>query len=609
MRTWATRALSIAGLAGGILAGTGDAYAEGIPGRIVKVTLYRGQALVTRDVPVDTPAGPAEIVVSPLPEQVVPDSLFAEGAAGLEVRAVRFRARAVGEEPREELRKLEQEQEALKAKLDRNQKMAEVLAQRQAYMEKLETFVAPTATAELSKGVLNAETLQKLAVFSFDQRKALAEESLKLAAEQADLKKQGEFLQRRRAELAAGGKTLHEAVLFLEKRGAGAGTVKLNYLVQNSGWSPAYNFHTLSDAKEIRVEYNALIHQQTGEDWTGVALTLSTAFPSLAADAPGLAPFRVALSAPKGAALPSVEMQSQQASGLILDNASKLRSAHSQFGQRFDRGRNLAYNWEMNAAAGNLQFVELVNPNEILQRIHQEGAAQHEGLSVSYDIAGAVGLASRPDQQLVRIFETKLPAKFFFVAMPLLTRYVYRQAEVTHTGAEALLGGPCSVYLDGRFVGRGESFVVGFGAEGQLRARRDLADKKESVQGGNRELDFKYRLTLENFKDAPITVRVLDRLPVSENETDIRVTLGEMKDKLSEDPLYLRIERPKGILRWDIEAPGKAAGEKARILEFGYRLEFDRKLSLTTPTRAKEMQDEFFEMQERRVLPSAPPKH
>jgi DNA-binding response OmpR family regulator len=70
------------------------------------------------------------------------------------------------------------------------------------------------------------------------------------------------------------------------------------------------------------------------------------------------------------------------------------------------------------------------------------------------------------------------------------------------------------------------------------RAAREVLDRSERAQGGNRELDFKYRLTLENFKDAPVTVRVMDRLPVAENETDIRVTLGEMKDKLSEDVLY-----------------------------------------------------------------------
>ena len=36
-----------------------------------------------------------------------------------------------------------------------------------------------------------------------------------------------------------------------------------------------------ADRKQVRVEYNALIQQLTGEDWTDVTLTLSTASPAL----------------------------------------------------------------------------------------------------------------------------------------------------------------------------------------------------------------------------------------------------------------------------------------------------------------------------------------
>ena len=35
------------------------------------------------------------------------------------------------------------------------------------YLAKLEQFTAPTATVEMSKGVLNAETVQKLTMFQF----------------------------------------------------------------------------------------------------------------------------------------------------------------------------------------------------------------------------------------------------------------------------------------------------------------------------------------------------------------------------------------------------------------------------------------------------------
>ena len=229
---------------------------------------------------------------------------------------------------------------------------------------------------------------------------------------------------------------------------------------------------------------------------------------------------------------------------------------------------------------------------------------------MSYKLKTAVSLASRSDQQMLRILDTKLDTAFYYVATPILTSYVYREAKVLNTGSEVLLAGPVSVYLDGRFVGRGEvptvaqgeDFVMGFGVDPQLRARRERVDREERVQGGNREIAVKYSITLENYKDAKAVVRVLDRKPVSDRDADVRVTVGEMSDKLSADKIYERLEKPKGILRWEIEVPGKAGGESARILTYGYRIEFDRTLALGAPSGAKAaaLQREFQDLQFRR---------
>ena len=70
--------------------------APAVLGTVTEVTFYRGQALVTRSIPLEDGKGSQEVVVRPLPEQIVPDSLFAESGDGVEIRAVRFRSRAVG---------------------------------------------------------------------------------------------------------------------------------------------------------------------------------------------------------------------------------------------------------------------------------------------------------------------------------------------------------------------------------------------------------------------------------------------------------------------------------------------------------------------------------
>src|SRR5689334_8764398 len=78
-------------------------------GRLDEVTVYRGQALVTRLVEIPGPAGLREVVVTELPEHVQPASIYAESADGVEVRSVLYRIRPVEQDVRDEVRKLDKQ--------------------------------------------------------------------------------------------------------------------------------------------------------------------------------------------------------------------------------------------------------------------------------------------------------------------------------------------------------------------------------------------------------------------------------------------------------------------------------------------------------------------
>lgn len=564
--------------------------AKPVAGKVVQVTLYRGQALVTRTVPIEGGKGAAEVVVGELPEQVMPDTLFAEGNEGVEIRAVRFRTRAVGEEPREEVRKLDEQIESANEELKANEKQQQVVAKQIAYLDQMESFAVPTAKTDLARGFLDAKALEQITQFSFKQREAIAEKSLELEKAAKEINKRLALLQRQRSELTAGAqKAVREAVLFVEKTGDGPETVRLNYLAGGCGWSPTYTFRAGKDRKEVEVELSALIQQMSGENWTNVALVLSTASPTLSAAGPGLGPFQVSL-VPAGQAgrmsekdvLSQIEAIRGRQSAAIAQtrNAMKLQEA-------------ITSSWTANTAANEYQSIELAVGKDVLRTAAPTHDA--EGPSLSYPLPGGVSLASRADQQMVRIMQTRFKSDFYYVAVPVLTSYIYREAELTNSGNDDLLGGPINVYLEGRFVGRGEiptvargqTFVVGFGADPQARAQRELVGRTEAVQGGNRELNFRYRLVVENFKNEPIPVRLFDRMPYSDRPNEVQIKLGEMKDALSTDEIYLRTERPKNLLRWDIDVPASATGQKARIIEYGYSVAFDRQLAVSVPGTAQ----------------------
>ena len=569
------------------LASTAHAATTEVVGQVSDVTLYRGQALVTRTVAVEGAKGPMEIVVTSLPEQIVSGSLFVEGGEGVEVRAVRYRSRAVGQEPREEVRKLDDALEETREKSEAATRARETLGKRSAYLDQLESgFVAPAFKFDLARGVLDATALEKVSLFNFEQRKVAATEQIALEKETKELNKQLVLLERKRAELTAGAsRSIREAVVFVEKRDEDKRLLRLSYLVGDCGWSPVYVFRAAKDHKELSLECNALIQQVSGEDWSGVNLILSTASPALAASGPGLAPFDVSLSREPGRwANANVDV-----AGAMQSIKQGKKQAIDQQQQAVGFSESLRAGWALNISANDLQGLELaVARKDVWGGLQLEKSPTGEEPSLSYQLSAPVSLASRADQQMVRIVETGLQGTFYHVATPLLTSFVFREMELTNSSREDLLAGPVTVYLDGRFVGRseiptvarGQKFVVGFGGDPQLRARRELADRTELLQGGNRELSLKYRLVIENYKSEPVPLRVFDRLPHSDRPNDIRIKLGELKDPLSSDPFYVRTEQPKNILRWDLTVPAAAAGDKVRIIEYGYTVDFDRNFAL-----------------------------
>lgn len=555
---------------------------EAVPAdsKVAEVTLYRGQAMVTRTVSLPAGQGELEIVVGNLPGRVAGGSISASatGVEGVVIRSVRYRTRAVAAAPKAEVAALDAQIKQVNRQIYANKQMVVLLGEKRKYLNGLQGFTAPTAKVEMSKGVLNPKTLVEVSDYILQQRTGLAAEGIRLEEARQDLAEQLSLLQRKRNELTRGAsKTAREAVIFLSKSAPGAGTIRLSYLVNSANWSPTYNVRT-SNGKTVSVEYLAQITQMSGEDWTGVKLTLSTATPAMNAQSPLLVPMWVALSQvgkDKGKVSKSLKGYSQRQEALGSRQRANVVAWNARPGNIVDA------NWALNRFAAEEQGLELNVDAKVARASRVMLRAGTAGLAVSYPLDGTMSLTSRSDSQLISISTVELPGTMYYEAIPLLSSYVYRSARVTNTGSVPLLGGPYSAYIGGEFVGRGtmpvvargQSITLGLGVDPQLRCRRELMDKSDKIAWGSRVQDFRYQLRLENFKKKAVTVRLLDRIPASKTE-DVKITLGRMSDKLSDDPEYLRDLKDKGILRWDIELPGQAAGAKARLLEYNFQMKF-----------------------------------
>lgn len=554
-----------------------------LTGKLSEVTVYQGSALVSREVEIPAgPEAPMEVVVSDLPSATDPDSVYADQAEGVEIRSVAFRTKTPDEAARalSEVAKLEQSIKELR----RNSAVAgnEISLRRirQEFLKRLgSNFVAPAAQQEMTHGVLQADELRKLTQLHFEEYEKASQEIMKLDLEIEDSAEQLKLLENRRKTLAAGPPVSYEAVIYLQKTAAGPASLKLNYLVNDCGWNPSYNFRGDTAKGEVAMEFNAIVHQVSGEDWSDVKLALSTASPSVGAYNPQLSPLFVRVQQGAAQEESRTVAQTKYSQALTLRQEALARQFR---GNSIDE--MLRANFSANESAASVQLMEL---NERIGNLRAlEGGKSEQG-SVVYAIERPVSLQSRRDAQMVPVLSGRMKSKFYHVAAPVLTSSVFREASLGNNTGRDLLGGKVNVFLDGVFTGRtdiptiasGQGFAISFGVDSQLRARRSLVDRSEIVQGGNRQFSFTYEIVVDNFKETPVRLILRDRTPNTGDVDTLRVGMGESSHPLSKDADYQRFDKPKGLLMWDIEVkPG--AGPAATTLRYAYTVEYDKSLTL-----------------------------
>jgi hypothetical protein len=577
--------------------------------RITKVTAYPNSALVTRDVEVPPGDGLAELVVSPLPEQIMPNTMYSEGGDGLRVLTTRFRTRQVLEDVSEERRKLAAEIEKLMVATTKIDAEIASVQKNMGLVAKLENFTDKAAVLSTEKGGLNGDAVITLAKYVMDQRAEGAKALVALQEQRRQLDVQSKFLGRKMAELGSGsGRVERDAVVVVDRAAGQGGKVRLNYLVGAVTWRPEYKLRAGKDNEDVRVDCLAGLRQQSGEDWPQVQLTLSTAQPMLNAAPPELAVLAPVLVArgtnnvppmPTGQSAPVPSAFAATPPADLAGKASKLRRQALDNYRDGKAGEQKEAVRFLNEAAAFEQNAELMRSRDDILALNQKqrmpamvmqgtpAPSANDGPSVTYHLANRLTVPSRNDDQVVEVAKLALTPKYYYKAVPVLNRHVYRLADLVNKSDHVLLPGEATMYQGSDFVGRmplplvavGEEFTAGFGVDPQVQIQRQLVDKARTTQGGNQVLKYEYRILVSSFKSEPVKLQVWDRLPHAEAES-VNVNLVKATPEISKDAIYLRESRPNNLLRWDLEVTPGQSGEKALTVAYEFRMELDRQMAI-----------------------------
>ncbi len=560
--------------------------------KIDKVTVYPTNALITREVEVPAGTGLVELIINPMPDQIVSSTMYSEGGDGLRVLTTRFSTRQVLEDTSEERRKLEAEKEKYQVIATRIASDMNTIVKNVELLNKLET-VAQTGSSRTGDEII------AMAKYVMEQRTEKAKALVAVQEEKRLNDIQLSFLQRKMAELGrGGGRVEREAVIVVDREAGKGGKVRLNYLVGSVTWRPEYKVRAGKATEDVQLDYLANLMQHTGEDWNLVKMTLSTAQPMLNASPPELCMLQptLAVRGSPGVPMPSGGPAPFAQSSPNAELWNKAMDLRTQAGANYRSGRatdQKAAERFLNDASAYEQNVELMRTrDEVLAQLKgkkgQPGAAGSDGPSVTYHLPAKLTVPSRGDEQVIEVVKLNLAPKFYYKTVPVLNTHVYRLADLCNKSEHVLLPGEATMFQGSDFVGRmpmplvasGEEFTAGFGVDTQVQVQRQMMDQTRSTKGGNQVLKYEYRILVSSFKNEVVKLQVWDRLPKGENES-VGVILGKTTPSLCADGMYLRESRPNNLLRWDVEVPANSSGEKAYAINYDFHMELDRHLAIT----------------------------
>ncbi|MFP4017280.1 MAG: DUF4139 domain-containing protein, partial [Halanaerobiales bacterium] len=322
----------------------------------------------------------------------------------------------------------------------------------------------------------------------------------------------------------------------------------LSYMVYGPTWYPVYDIRVYSKLKNLKLEYNAMIKQATGEDWENTNISLSTARPAIGGQQPELSPWRIDIYHPDDFAVRQKEvMYEKKAPNKVLRP----------------------------------MVSEVAYPEEMIK----EEAVVVDGMtSVVFSINDKVSVPGDNHPHKLSVKRTELPAKFHYSSVPKLSQYAYLKVKAKNNTDFPFLSGSTNVFLDGSFVSNshlefvspGEKFWTSLGVDEGIKIEYQLIKKYHEDEGvftKKTKINNEYLITIQNNKKTEEEIVIYDQLPISEN-ADINVNLvtPEIK-KDTKNPVINNLK----FLEWKYTIK---PGEKIEI-PFEYIIDYPKDVKIT----------------------------
>jgi uncharacterized protein (TIGR02231 family) len=486
------------------------------------VIVYPDGASVTRVVALDLPAGDHTVVLNDFPLGLDVSSLRVEGEAGAKLTIGAIDARTPRAVTPVDLPEMDKRIEALKDERANLQGSIDAATARRKFAEH---FAEASPVGIGDKGEARPISEWREAFAAVSDEVAAADTAIGDARrKQRDLDRE---IARLQSDRAIKPPSKLEVRLDLAATSATSARLRVTYAVRNARWTPLYDARLDTGAKDrkpaLELVRRAEITQTTGEDWSNVALSVSTVRTARGGNAPELNSLIVRYPDP-----------ARQAGYEPMSPSQSLRQA--------DRGAAV-----------------LAAPMPKAEE--REAVADVSGFQVVFKIQGRVSIGAGEGAKSLRISTATIAPDLVVRSVPVLDPTAYLEANFLQADDAPLLAGRVAIYRDGAFVGReqikaaakDEIVRLGFGADDKVKIERTVVKRNEGSAGllvaTSKTDERSFKTSVRNGHDFPVMVAIDDQLPVSENE-EILVDLLPA----TTPPTTTNLADKRGVLEWAFEA-------------------------------------------------------
>lgn len=513
------------------LTATAHASEKPVSSKLTEVKVFMSGAQLARTASSTVPSGTSTLVFTGLPQQLDPKSIQVTGKGGYTILSVNHRMNYLTESPKKKeieeitgrIKKLEKDHAYEKAMQDVWVNEEQLLGKNSSIGGQQNGLTAAQLTA------VNDYVRERLRAV----KAGWLTQQEKLVAINEELSKQRQQLQQLQAQAP---RPTSEVVVEISSPAEVNSSFTLTCFVPNAGWIPAYDLRAKSVGQPIELLMKAQVTNNTGEDWSKVALSLSSGNPTLGGVMPTLRPWTLAIPRP---------IQYRETSTLSRAPAPTRSTADKGVAEE-----SMAMDYEVMDALTTVS-------NTVAYRT----------TTTEFVIETPFTIPSDGKAHTVGVKSHSIPASYKHYATPKLDKDAFLYARTTGWEDLNLLPGQANVFFEGTYVGQSylqldvpkDTLEISLGRDKGVvveRVKRKTTDQK-AIVGGKRTVTIGWDLTVRNTKSTAVDLEMRDQHPLSP-QSEIEVKL--------EDKGGAVVDEQKGTLTWNFTLEPKAT----KKLGFGY---------------------------------------